>query len=214
MLAKFQPRAPRRILEELVARGAKAAVTGKDRPVVTLQLVTGRDVTGRAVAIADEAGLAMIALHVGGPLSAPTVTHVRIDQVVAVTHDVATDKPPMADEAAPGKLQLTRELAQKVAPVVANKVDKPIAVVPNEPLGDDDRRAVMAAIPLLATVLGTIASDAIGADALRKLSEIRTGAATRGDVRIQGDILVIEVPRAADDAWDERTLKAAIEKSL
>jgi hypothetical protein len=197
-----------------VARGAKAAVTGKDRPQVTLQLATGRDVSGRAVAIADDGGLAMIALHVGGPVSAPTVAHVRIDHVVAVTHDLATDKPPMADEAAPGKLQLTRELAQKVAPVVANKVDKPVAVVANEPLGDDERRAVMAGIPLLATVLGKIADDAIGKDALRRVGEIRVGAATRGDVRLQAEILAIDLPRAADDAWDERTLRAAIEKVL
>lgn len=197
-----------------MARGAKAAVTGKDRPVVTLQLATGRDVTGRTVAIADDGGLAIIALHVGGPVSAPTVAHVRIDHVVAVTHDIATDKPPMADEAAPGKLQLARELAQKVAPAVANKVDKPIAIVPNEPLGDDERRAVMAGIPLLATVLGKIAEDAIGKDALRRLTEIRIGAATRGDVRLSAEVLSIEIPRAADDAWDERTLRAAIEKVL
>src|SRR5688572_4980814 len=111
-MTKFAPRAPRRILEELVARGQKAATTGKDRPLVTLLLTTGRDVTGRAVAIADDGGIAMIALHVGGPVSAPAVTHVRIDHIVAVTHDVATAKPPMADEPAPGRLELTRAMVQ------------------------------------------------------------------------------------------------------
>jgi hypothetical protein len=213
LLAKLAPRAPRRILEEIVARGQKAAVTGKDRPVVTLLLTTGRDVTGRAVAIADDGGLAMIALHVGGPISAPQVAHVRVDQIVAVTHDLATPRPPMADEAAPGRLELARALAPHAAQVSA-KIDKKLELSPNEPLDDDDRRAVMAAIPLFAQVLGKLAEDAIGKDALRLLSEIRLGASARGDARTAGGVLTVEVPRSSDDAWDERAFKAAIEKAL
>jgi hypothetical protein len=214
LLAKLAPRAPRRILEELVARGQKAAVTGKDRPVVTLLLTTGRDVTGRAVAIADDGGLAVIALHVGGPISAPQVTHVRVDQIVAVTHDVTTPRPPMADEPAPGRLELTRALAPHAAHL-SSRIDHKLALVPNEPMDDDDRRAVMATISLFAQVLGKLADDPMGTEALRHLSEIRLGAAAKGDVRTAGGgVLVVEVPRSSDDAWDERALKNAIEKAL
>ena len=106
LLKTIAPRSPRRVLEELVARGDRAAAGGKDRPMVMLELASGRQLQGRCVAVADDGGLPIALLHTGGSERAPQVMHVRTDHVVAVTYDAAKEPPP--DHSAPGRLELVR----------------------------------------------------------------------------------------------------------
>jgi hypothetical protein len=205
------PRAPRRLLEELVERGQRAAVTGKDRPLVTIQLSTGRDLVGRVVALRDDGGIAVCALHVGGTAAEPQVAHVRVDQIAVITYDL--DRPAHADEPAPGRLELSRALSERTASIAA-RLGTALAITVHEPLGEDDRRAVLAAIPTLERVIGKLADDDLGKEALGALSSVRLGASVRGGARKDGTTLTIEVPRGADDAWDENAMRVAVEKAL
>jgi hypothetical protein len=213
LLAKLVPRAPRRLLEELVERGQRAAATGKDRPLVTVLLAAGRDIVGRVVALRDDGGIAVCALHIGGSPAAPQVAHIRVDQIAAITYDMVGDRPPLADEPAPGRLELARALSERTASIAA-RLGATLSIAVHEPLGEDDRRAVMAAIPTLEQVIGKLADDAIGKDALRTLTAVRLGASVRGGVRKDGTTLTIEVPRGAEDTWDEASMRAAVEKAL
>lgn len=212
-LAELNPRAPRRLLDELAGKAARAAAQGKDRPQVTVMLATGRELAGRVVAIGDEGGVVVLALHVGGPASAPTVTHVRVDQVIAVTVDVAPDKPAF-DGPPPGRLELARALGDHAAALTSVLGGAPVALSTADPLGDDERHAVAAALPTLAKVLLALAADDLGKDALRGLAAIKVGAAGKGSVTQTAGTLSIDVPRSSDDAWDERAMRREIEKAL
>ena len=211
-LARLTARSPRRLLDELAARAQKAAAAGKDRPLVTVHLATGRDLVGRIVAVGDDGGIAVLALFVGGTLATPQVAHVRVDQVVAVTHDPVAPRP-ASEDPPPGRLEIARALGERAAGL-ASRLARPVELVAADGLGDDERRAVMAAIPIAAAVLGRLADDAMGREALAAVTTVRLGAATHGSVRRDGATLTIEVPRAPDDAWDEAAMRAAVEKVL
>jgi hypothetical protein len=198
-LADLNPRAPRRLLDELAGKAARAAAQGKERPQVSVMLATGRELAGRVVAIGDEGGVVVLALHV--------------DQVIAVTVDVAPDKPAF-DGPPPGRLELARALGDHAAALAAALGGAPVALSTADPLGDDERHAVAAALPTLAKVLLALAADDLGKDALRGLAAIKVGAAGKGSVSQSAGTLSVDVPRSSDDAWDERAMRREIEKAL
>jgi hypothetical protein len=211
-LGKLAPRSPRRLLDELAAKGQKAAAGGKDRPLVTIHLSTGHDVSGRVVALGDDGGLAVVALHVGGTIALPQVAHVRLDHVVAVTHDLANERSAIADQPVPGRLELMRALHERGGAINA-KIGKTLELALHDPLSDDDRRSIGIQLSTLIVVLSKLADDDMGRDALKALDMSRVGCTPSGNASKNAGVLLIEVPRA-EDAWDERTAKATIEKAL
>lgn len=208
-LAALVPQSPRRALEELAARGKRAAAAGHDRPVVSLELMSGRSLAGRCVAIAEDGGLSMVLLHMGGSERAPQVMQVRLDQVVAVGYEpVAQAQQPTG--AAPGRLELSRGLAG-VAEEVARVLGARLELVLAEPADEPGRHAVAALVPVLRQALVRLAADAMGKEALRALASVQVGAgprravmASRGSLRVEG----------AEEEWTVSELVAAIEKAL
>lgn len=211
LLKSIAPRSPRHVLEELVARGDRAAAGGKERPLVILELASGRQLQGRCISVGDDGGMAMALLHTGGSERAPQVMHVRTDHVVAVTYDLVKEAPP--DQSAPGRLELLRLLssgAEGLTAVLGKKLDVLLA----EPLDDAQRHAVAALVPSLRQVLTRLAGDAMGQEALSALASVRVGATTAGGVsKASGELHVdAALPPAAELTVAE--LQAAIEKAL
>lgn len=211
LLKTIAPRSPRHVLEELVARGDRAAAAGKDRPVVTLELASGRQLQGRCVAVADDGGLAMALFHTGGSERAPQVMHVRTDRVVAVTYDAAKEAPP--DHAAPGRLEIVRLCAaagDEVSAALGRKLD----VLPAEPLDEAQRHAVAQLAPILRQALARLAADAMGKEALAAITAIRVGAtAAGGVVKASGELHVDGVLAPGDEPTTAQ-LTAMLERAL
>jgi hypothetical protein len=209
--AAISPRSPRHALEDLIVRGDRAAAAGKERPLVSLELASGRQLEGRAVAIADDGGLAVVLLHTGGSERAPQVLHLRIDVIVAVGYLAGQDKP--VEQAAPGRLELARSLSSS-AEALTDKLGSKLALVLADPLDDDQRRAVAAMLPALRPALTQLAADAMGKEALTALAAIRIGAAaSRGVVKTSGE-LHIDAPLPPADEWLTGELVTEIEKAL
>lgn len=208
-LAALAPQSPRRALEELVARGQRAAAAGHDRPVVSLELMSGRSLAGRCVAVAEDGGLSMVLLHTGGSERAPQVMQVRLDQVVAVGYEPVA-QPQQPTGAAPGRLELTRGLAgvaEEVSRVLGAKLELTLA----DPADDPGRRAVAALVPALRQALARLAADAMGKEALRALAVVQVGAGARRAVTASGGSLRVD---GAEEEWTANELVAAIEKAL
>jgi hypothetical protein len=211
------PRSPRHVLEELVARGDRAAAAGQPRLVVTLELASGRSLQGRCVALGDDGGLPMVLLHTGGSERAPEVMHVRVDHVVAVGYEAAPE--PVADRTAPGRLEISRALSS-VADEVSAKLGGKLELTLGELADDPRRHAVMALVPVLRQVLVRLAGDAMGAEALRALAAVRIGAATTASVVLanrelpNSRELQIDTALFPTEEWTAPDLQAAIEKAL
>ena len=88
ILSQLVGSSPRVLLEELARIGSALAKNERSRPEIEIFLASGHAVRGRIISIADdrEANHGAVALvQVGGSVKAPSVTFVRIDQVVAIT---------------------------------------------------------------------------------------------------------------------------------
>ncbi len=205
-------RSPRHALEELILRGDRAFAAGKERPLVHLELASGRQLDGRAVAIADDGGVAVVLLHTGGPERSPQVLHLRIDVIVAVGYEVGKDRP--ADAAGPpGRLELAR-LISAAAEDVGHKLGDKLELLLDDPLDDEQRRAVAALLPTLRPALAQLAGDAMGKEALLGLSALRLGAsASRNVLKVSGE-LHIDAPLPPADDWTTTELVSAIEREL
>src|SRR5688572_5342074 len=89
LLAGAEPRSPRSILDELAARSRRAFAHGRQRPDIAIYLSSGPVIAGRLVSVGDDRGVPVAILHVGGNAVTPRVASVRVDQVIAVIHDLA-----------------------------------------------------------------------------------------------------------------------------
>lgn len=208
-LGALVPQSPRRALEELVSRGQRAAAAGHERPGVSLELMSGRSLAGRCVAVSDDGGLTMVLLHTGGSERAPQVMQVRLDQVVAVGYEPVAPAL-QSTGAAPGRLELARGLAS-VGEELARAAGARLELVLREPADDAGRRAVAALVPVLRQALLRLAGDAMGKDALRALASVQVGAGPRHAVVASGGALHVE---GGDEEWTVGELVAAIEKAL
>lgn len=210
-LAGMSPRAPRRVLEELAARGQRASAAGQERPLVALELASGRTMSGRCVAVGDDGGLAMVLLHTGGSERAPTVVQLRLDQVVAVGYEQGgVERVPRE---APSRLELARALAAGEAEL-ARALGARLALGVAELFDDGERLAAAALAPVLRQALLRLAADEMGQAALRGLSGVQLGAAARRAVTRSGDELRVEAAVGPDQDWACAELVAAIEKVL
>lgn len=210
--AAIPPRSPRRALEELIGRGDRAAASGKERPLVTIELASGRQLEGRPIALADDGGLSMLLLHTGGSERAPQVLQLRTDAIVALGYTVGQDRP--VDAAGPpSRLELAR-LVVSAAEDASHKLAKKLDLGVSDPLDDDQRRAVAAMLPSLRAALAQLAADAMGKEALLGLSALRLGAsAARGVVKVGGE-LSIDAPLPPAEDWTTAELVSAIERAL
>lgn len=211
LLAQTPPRSPRHVLEDLAARGERAVAGGKERPNVTLELASGRQLQGRVVAVGDDGGLAMVLLHTGGTERAPQVMQVRADHIVAVSYEVMREVAP--DRSAPGRLELSRMLTAG-ADDLAAALGKRLEVATAEPLDEAQRHAVAALAPALRQALVRLAADEMGREALNGIAAVRVGAAhQRGAVKASGE-LHVDAPLSPGDEWTAAELQAALEKAL
>lgn len=219
VLSQLTGASPRRLLEDLARIGAALANSDRARPEVECFLASGQLVRGRIVSVADDRGGAVALLAIGGNVRAPSVTFVRVDQIAAVTVVDASllVKAPVVEAPIPSKLELGRQLAAR-ADALAAVLGKRIALTLGgaSELDDDGRRAIGVTLPLVADVLGAIASDDLGKEALRKLETVELGAASSGDVGTYegGHRLVIRAPKLLTEQYTAATLRRAIEKLL
>lgn len=211
LLAGAEPRSPRALLDELAARARRAAARGRERPDVALHLTSGAVIAGRLVAVGDDRGTAVVMLHVGGPPTAPRVAAIRVDQVIAVIHDLVRE---VVDHGpAPGRLEVLRAWAAQAAPLAA-ALGIAIELVLADDLDDAGRRAAATTAPILGQLLRELAGDDLGREALLMCTAIRLGASRGGSVRKDGSELVVEVPDDPDRAWSAADLRAEVEKAL
>lgn len=83
ILTQLVGSSPRILLDELARIGAALAKNERSRPEIEIFLSSGHSIRGRIISIADQGAVALV--QVGGSVKAPSVTFVRIDQVVAIT---------------------------------------------------------------------------------------------------------------------------------
>ncbi len=211
LLVGADARSPRSILDELAARARRAAAGGRDRPDVAIYLASGPVLAGRLVTVGDDRGTPVALLHVSGPAAAPRVASVRIDQIIAVIHDLGRDVVEVGP--APGRLEVVRAWASHAAPLAA-ALGIAIELAVADGLDDAGRRATLAAAPLLGALLRQLATDDLGRHALLMFTTLRLGASRDGGVRKVGTILAIDVPEDPDRAWTAADLRTAVEKAL
>lgn len=219
VLAQLTAASPRKLLEDLARIGAALARSDRPRPEVECYLASGQLVRGRIVSVADDRQGAVALIAIGGNVRSPSVTFVRVDQIAALTVVDASllVRAPVVDAPIPSKLELARGLAAR-AEALAGAVGKRIELQLGgaSELDDDGRRAIGAALPLVADVLAAIAADEMGRDALRALEVVELGAASSGDVGTydSGRRLVIRAPKLITEQYTAATLRRAIEKLL
>jgi hypothetical protein len=210
-VGRVRPRSPRRLLEELAGAAERLAATGRPRPRVTLHLTTGRDMVGRLVAVGEDGGSAVAAVHVGGDAD---VSHVRVDLVAAVTvHEPVV--PARTATEAPGRLELARQVkARAQALAAALGAELPIALDEGV-AGDADLRAVAALLAILDDALAAVLADPLGKDAVRThVDSLRLSAGEESSARLVGRVLTIRAARDELAQWTPAELRAAIEKAL
>jgi len=210
-VARVRPRSPRRLLEELAGAAERLAATGRPRPRVTLHLTTGRDLVGRLVAVGEDGGSAVAALHVGGDAD---LAHVRVDLVAAVTvHEPIV--PARTAAPAPGRLELARQLkARSHALASALGAELPIALDEGV-AGDPDLRAVAALLAILDDALAAVIADPMGKEAVTsQIESLRLGAGEESSARLVGRVLHLRAARDELAQWTPAELRAAIEKAL
>lgn len=208
-------KSPRRVLEELAKISTKLASMDRPRPEVELHLASGQVVRGRVVAVGDDQSTAMLLLLTGGQPRTPSIAYVRVDQIAALTIADASllVKPIVSDEPAPSKLELARALgARSESLTTALGRALPMSAVPE--LDDDGRRAVASVLPALVDSLRAISRDAMGREALDKLSGVELSAGNRPELRRDGDKVYLVAAKLATDAWPAERLRNELEKLL
>lgn len=211
LLAHASARSPRAALEELSMRARRAAERGRERPEVTIHLASGAVISGRLVKVDDDRGAAVALVHVGGVPAAPRVASLRVDQVVAVIHDLAPELDDLGP--APGRLEVMRAWGTHAAPLAA-ALGRGLELVVDDRLDESGRRAAFAHAPALGALLRDLAGDPLGRDALLAFETIRLGATPGGEIRKDARVLVIDVPDDPDRAWSPAALRHEVEQAL
>jgi len=211
LLATVTARNPRGLLDELAAKARRAAGRGRERPDIALHLASGAVIAGRLVAVGDDRGTVMAVLHVGGSPAAARVASVRVDQIVAVIHDLGAE---VVDHGpAPGRLEVQRAWGAQAGPL-ANALGVALELTLRDELDDNGRRGALAMAPMVGGLLRELATDELGRMAMLMLTGVRLGAATSGRVGKEGSMLTVDVPDDPDRAWSVDELRREVEKAL
>jgi len=215
LVGQVKARSPRRLLDDLVPITRALAGHGRPRPEIELMLMTGASMRGRFVGLGDDRDGMIVVVQVGGTPSEPSVAFVRVDLVVAVIVPDASllVRGPAPDQPIPSKLELAR-LAAARADVVSTKLGHAVTVTITAEVDDDGRRAIAKLLPLLVEVLGLIAGDDMGKQALAPITTIECGAGSTGEVGRHGNALVVRAPKLLTEAYSRESLRAQIEKIL
>ena len=216
ILGKLTGGSPRHLLEDLSRIAAALAKADRPRPEIELYVASGQVIRGGIVGVGDDRGDAIAVVQVGGTAKQPTVTFVRVNQIVAVTVVDASllVKAPGSDAPVPSKLELQRQLAAR-SDALASVLGRPFAfeLVASD-LDEDGRRAIGAALPLVVDVLSAIAKEDLGKEALGAIDGIELGAATSADIQRTGKRLAIRAPKLVTEQLTHVVLRRAIEKLL
>jgi len=207
LLEQLAVATPRRVLEDLAKLGHALANADRARPEVELVLASGHVVRGRIARVADGHALVVV----GGSRQAPAVAFVPADQIAAVTVADASllVRAPVPDAPVPSRLELARQLAAR-----GDALGMKLELGGASELDDDGRRAIGVTLPIVADVLASIASDAMGKEALAAIDTVELGAASSGDVQRSGKRLVVRAPKLLADQFTHASLRRAIEKLL
>jgi hypothetical protein len=215
VLEQLKGGSPRHLLEDLARIGGALAKHDRARPEVELFLASGQTVHGRVVLVAEDGAVALV--QIGGSPQAPSVAFVRVDQIAAITVVDASllVKAPTADTPVPSKLELQRQAAAR-GDSLASTLGRTFALQLGgaTELDDEGRRAIGVAMPLVNDVLGAIAGDEMGREALRAIDVVELGAASSGEVSLAGKRLVVRAPKLLTEQYTHATLRKAIEKLL
>ena len=212
--------APRRLLEDLARIATALAKHDRARPEVELYLASGQVVRGRIVTVSDDRQGAVAVVQVGGNVRQPAVTFVRVDQVAAVNVADASVlvRAPVTDAPAPSKLELQRQIAAKLDGLMGQlgKTEwaRPIKLEFSPSVDDDERRAIGALLPVLFDVLGAIAADDMGKQAIAAIETIELAAGPGGEVMKQQRGFRIVAPKLLTEQFTHATLRRELEKHL
>lgn len=211
IVAQLTGTAPRRLLEDLARIASALAKHDRARPEVELFLASGQVVRGRIVTVSDDRHGAIAVVQVGGNVRQPSVTFVRVDQVAAVGVADASVlvKAPITDAPAPSKLELQRQIAAKL-----DGLHQKLKIEFSPTADDDDRRAIGALLPVLFDVLGAIAADDMGKQALALVETIELAAGPGGEVMKQQRGFRIVAPKLLTEQFTHQALRRELEKHL
>lgn len=211
ILGQLAAASPRKVLEDLARVGTALAKNDRARPEVDVYLASGQTIKGRVVSVADDRGTVLAVLHVGGPATQPAVTFVRVDQVAAIGIADASllVRAPVADTPPPSRLELQRQIAAR-----ADGLRLALKIELGGNLEDEDRRAIGALVPVLFEVLGAIAGDEMGAQALATIQTIELAAGSDGAVVKESRGFLIRAPKLLTEQYTHQTLRRALEKQL
>lgn len=202
---------PRKLLDDLARIGAALATNDRARPEAELLLTSGQTIRGRVVSTVD----GNVVVHVGGHVKQPAVTFVRVDQVAAISVADASllVRAPVSDAPVPSRLELSRQLAARLDGLTA-QLGHAIEIGLGANLADDDRRAIGALVPILFEVLGAIAGDDMGKQALGGITRVELAAGASGEVTKESGGFSIRAPKLITEQFTHQTLRRALEKQL
>lgn len=188
-----------------------ASLVGQEAPRVTLRLDSGHTVTGELLAFVD-GQILLRDLGTGGGLDATYVPLVAVRAATvhygrANVHVAARGRLPAMPERVPTRLELKRQAAALPMPVQVDWDAWPATDLGSVRLG--------AALTELGQVLGALAEDPLGAEALRGLQGVRLDIGAAGpDVRLEEGRLVVLGRVDGEDVQTPPELRAAVEKAL
>ena len=216
IVARLTGGSPRHLLDDLSRISAALAKVDRPRPEIELYVSNGQVIRGGIVGVGDDRGDAIAIVQVGGTAKQPTVTFVRVNQIVAVTVVDASllVKAPTVDAPIPSKLELQRQIAAR-SDGFASLLGRPLALeLAASDLDDDGRRAIGVALPLVVDVITAIANDALGKDALAAIDAIELAAGASADIQLANKRLAIRAPKLVTEQLTHAVLRRAIEKLL
>jgi hypothetical protein len=205
------------VLESLSALSARVrAGLPIERPLVTLHLRSGRDLTGAVLAVADERLRgAQVLLHVAGTSrAAEEVVFVAVAEVEALRlHDArALDAAPKAGDV-PTPLEAKRRaaaLGKSIGEIVGAAIEVELQGTADallEPLG-----ALLAQVD---EVMRAVAKDDMGREAVRtKIARVRLTVREATGVELRDKVLTITTTQGGIKRWTVEGLRAAIEGVL
>lgn len=188
-----------------------ASLLGEDAPRVTLRLDSGHTVTGKLLAFAD-GQILLRDLGTGGGLDATYVPLVAVRAATvhygrANVHVAAEGRLPAMPDRVPTRLELKRQAAALPLPARVDWDAWPATDLGCVRLG--------AALAELGQVLGDLAGDPLGAEALRGLQGVRLEVGALGpDLHVADGWLLVQGRVDGEDVQTPADLRAAVEKAL
>jgi hypothetical protein len=218
-LAAFEPRPLEQLFEELT-QAARQWKRGEavHRPLVTLHLQSGRDVTGAVLDLFEPrvgGRTLLVSRRVPGRGPDTEVLLVPLAHVEAVTlHELPKASGAAATTEPPSPLQLKRK-ARALVDQHSALLGAPLAVDVGEAADDAALAALGQALEALGTVLAGICGDALGRESLKAgvtKFVVVTGASSQ--VTKQGGEVRVTTAVAADQRLSVDVLKAKLEALL